>query len=234
MDRKLKNSIIIIFSLFIIVGLSILLVFVFKDNKESENKQYKITFYVNQDIVKEVKTNGNEIIIAPSPLIIDGYEFIGWYFDNNIWDNQLTSDSFISSSLTNDITVYAYYEKDIVLPTEYLVSFETNGGSNIESMMTSLIETSPITTRDNYTFKGLYLDEEFTQIVNFPFEVNKEITLYAKWEQDIVEVSYNMNSSNYITGISSLPDGVTVLNIPSQINGATVIGIANGAFRSNT
>lgn len=116
----------------------------------------------------------------------------------------------------------------------YIVSFETNGGSPLNSITTSLIETSPFTTRDGYTFGGWFIDSQLTQIVSFPFEVTENMTLYAKWEQDEVEITYNLNDSNQITGINSAPDGELILNIPSQINGQTVVGIGNGAFKNNT
>lgn len=196
--------------------------------------EYKIYFNVDNENIEFIETAGNEILTLPSPPIKEGYTFKGWYFDNNIWNNELTTDYYANSKLSQDVTVYAYYEEDVILPTEYLVSFETNGGSPLNSITTSLIETSPFTTRDGYTFSGWFIDSQLTQIVSFPFEVTENMTLYAKWEQDEVKITYNLNDSNQITGISSAPDGELILNIPSQINGQTVVGIGNGAFKNNT
>ena len=169
----------------------------------------------------------------PSAPIKQGYEFKGWYFDKDVWQNKLTEDYYENIALTGDVRVYAYYVKENVEPTKYLVTFETNGGTIIQPITTSLIEASPKTTKQNANFVGWYLDASFTQPVTFPFEVTRQVKLYAKWEEDQQSIIYTVDSSNYITGIESALTGDLILDIPSTINGKTIVGIDYGAFSNN-
>ena len=86
----------------------------------------------------------------------------------------------VSSSYDNDPNNY-----DDVLnlgkKKEYWVSFETNGGSHIESYKTSIIEEAPSVSKKEHIFDGWYLDEQLTQPVIFPLNITSKKTLYAKW-----------------------------------------------------
>ncbi|NLM19246.1 MAG: InlB B-repeat-containing protein [Clostridiaceae bacterium] len=68
--------------------------------------------------------------------------------------------------------------------TKYTVTYVTNGGSSISA--TSLAEGSSITapaepTKDGYILVGWFFDEALEQAVSFPFTLEDDITLYAKW-----------------------------------------------------
>ena len=70
-------------------------------------------------------------------------------------------------------------------PTVYTVKFDTQGGNSVESRTsvpggTIQAPTEPI--RIGYRFVGWYLDSACTgDAVSFPFTVNANVTLYAKW-----------------------------------------------------
>ncbi|MBQ7120468.1 MAG: S-layer homology domain-containing protein [Oscillospiraceae bacterium] len=68
----------------------------------------------------------------------------------------------------------------------YIVSFETNGGSEIKSVSVSLggkVTIPDAPTKDGYTFDGWYTDEELTTAYDFDATVSKSLTLYAKWKE---------------------------------------------------
>ena len=66
----------------------------------------------------------------------------------------------------------------------YTVSFITNGGTEVPYMTdVTVLETSPQTTREGYEFAGWYLDAGFTQKVEFPYEVTRNVTLHAAWQK---------------------------------------------------
>ena len=198
-------------------------------------ESFNINFIIDNDIFKTISTSGNETLILPNAPIKNGFTFQGWFFDKDIWEQELTENYYLNSSLNNNINVYAYYLEDTIVPTEFLVTFETNGGSVIEPITTSIIESSPITRKEDYTFKGWFLDKNLTVEITFPYSVEQEITLYAKWEAKPVEtISFNMDSNNVITGLATAPEGELVLNIPSEINNQPVKGIGYQAFRDNT
>lgn len=67
------------------------------------------------------------------------------------------------------------------------VSFETNGGSSVE---TQYVQEGALATRPadpvfaGYVFLGWYADEELTQLYDFASPVTASITLYADWEEE--------------------------------------------------
>ena len=71
--------------------------------------------------------------------------------------------------------------------TKYTVTFESNGGSEVEEVVVSKGGTVTKPTdpkRDGYTFDGWYVDEECTEVWNFSTQVTGDMTLYAKWTED--------------------------------------------------
>ena len=91
-------------------------------------------------------------------------------------------------------------KQEETLSEEYItVSFDTDGGSNIDSVVIKIGETikePDIPKKDGYTFKGWYIkEEEFS----FSKPITEEITLKAKWEENKEEKetpSTNTNSHN--------------------------------------
>ena len=67
----------------------------------------------------------------------------------------------------------------------FIVQFDTNGGTVVESQKVKYGETieTAAPTRQGYNFAGWYLDREFTvPWQNATDTVTQSITLYAKWE----------------------------------------------------
>ena len=71
-------------------------------------------------------------------------------------------------------------------PTTYTVKFETDGGSEIDSVKVTknkTIDEPAAPTKDDYTFDGWYTDEALTEKYDFDSKVTKNLTLYAKWDK---------------------------------------------------
>ncbi|MDE6245627.1 MAG: leucine-rich repeat protein [Treponemataceae bacterium] len=85
--------------------------------------------------------------------------------------------------------VFSEYSSTITTTEEsclrepFTVTFETNGGSEIPSITTRLLETTliPPTTLEGYYFAGWYADMELQRVATFPHIMTADITLYAKW-----------------------------------------------------
>ena len=130
----------------------------------------------------------------------------------------------------DNITLYAGWEIN-----KYTVTFETNGGSSVESMLTSRIETSPETKREGFKFLGWFTDEECEHEVVFPYDVKDNITLYAGWEQESKPaIDFKVDSNGVLTGVSGLTGTDVHLEIPARVNGIDVVELAMYAFRGNT
>ena len=107
-----------------------------------------ISFYVDNKIFSTIETSGNEILTLPNAPQKENYSFKGWYFDNESFEDELTADFYENIALKSDVNVYAYYELANEEPKEFKVSFDSNGGSKVEDVVTSIIESEPYTTRD--------------------------------------------------------------------------------------
>ena len=89
----------------------------------------------------------------------------------------------------------------------YQVTFSTNGGSAVESRRTNCVKETPYTQKTDSTFIGWYLSSDFSgDAVNFPYDVSKDTTFYAKWQGNYT-VSFETNGGDsiesYKTGLIS-------------------------------
>ena len=175
----------------------------YEKKSEPVVEKYTIYFYVDNKIFSTIETSGNEILTLPNAPQKENYSFKGWYFDNKSFEDELTADFYENIALKSDVNVYAYYELVNEEPKEFKVSFDSNGGSKVEDVVTSIIESEPYTTRDGYTFLGWYLEESFINKVTFPFEVTKDQTLYAKWEENTYNVHFELNGGTGVTDLKT-------------------------------
>ncbi len=113
-------------------------------------------------------------ISQPIPPTRDGYLFDGWYLDS------LYNEAFTDWVMPlGNITIYAKW-----VPAQYTLSFETNGGTLIDSQSVAYLSTIAISgtpVKADYLFGGWYLDAALTQSFNLTIMPNHDVTLYAKW-----------------------------------------------------
>ena len=202
--------------------------------------EYCIQFRADNTVVEEIYTAGKETIELPTAPTKQGYTFKGWYFDNGTWTNKLEETTYKDIELKNNVTVYAYYEQDEVVAAKYDITFMADG-QVIETIKTSgneLITLPTAPTKQGYTFKGWYFDEntwtqklEANTYENIELDENK--TVYAYYEQDeVVAIEYIIDGNGKITGVNNI-DGITELIIPNQVNGTTVKSLQNYLFKNN-
>lgn len=58
----------------------------------------------------------------PNAPVVEGYAFVGWYYDQNVWQQPFDENDFVSSALSKDVYVYARYEL-----TQHTISFVADG-----------------------------------------------------------------------------------------------------------
>ena len=108
---------------------------------------------------------------------------------------------------------------NIVEPV-FTVTFEVDGGSTLTPRSTYQIINRPVVSKTDYKFAGWYDNEELEgpQIL-FPYSVTQDVTLYARWVEDTLDVynvyfDYNYESaptySSYL-----IVEGNLVYPIPS-------------------
>ena len=112
---------------------------------------------------------------------------------------------------TSTVTIYHFSTLQANLTPYYTVSFDTNGGSQIESQeilsgSTAVRPDDP--TRDNFIFINWYADPSLSSIYDFNTPVRAEITLYAGWNA----VEPPENPEEPIDPITK-PEDITFINI---------------------
>src|SRR3989339_244912 len=103
------------------------------------------------------------------------------------------------------------------------VTFEENGGAEVEDIQISLTSTTvdlPTSSRDGYTFDGWYLDEGLTQ----PFTLaalltqNGVLVLYAKWIEETNTVTITFEESGGSAVLDITQDFNTAVTAPNNPN----------------
>ena len=89
----------------------------------------------------------------------------------------------------------------------YTVRFFTDGGSEIEDYRVASGKTiveEPVSVKKDFAFAGWFLDKEFTQKVEFPFEPQSDCILYAEFvpPPQSTNFTYSKTSSSITVNIS--------------------------------
>ncbi|MBO7600197.1 MAG: InlB B-repeat-containing protein, partial [Lachnospiraceae bacterium] len=112
-----------------------------------------------------------------------------------------STESSMTSVNRQTVTLYAEWTID-----EYDVNYILDGGTNNAANPDHHTAVSVVTlknpVKEGYTFAGWYTDEDFTA-ANKVTKINKsedEVTLYAKWTENVYKISYNKNGGNIVSG----------------------------------
>lgn len=133
-------------------------------------QKYQVYFETN---------GGTEIVgyktstIAEQPITIKNDNlFLGWYTSPDFAGEKIS----FPYELTEATIFYAKWGK------LYSVEFEVNGGTSVSSYRGTDIQKTPESSKEGYILKGWYLDSDFTKPVTFPYVLQSDCKLYAKWE----------------------------------------------------
>ena len=136
--------------------------------------------------------------------------------------------SFASCNTSDD-------EQETELEKYYTISFNTNGGTQIESIR---VKEKKYATRpedptlDNYVFRRWERDGREWHFESKP--VTDNMTLTALWVSavELFELVPDETTGGLMIGGFKKHASFQTLNMPSTINGKTVVGIADSAFYS--
>ena len=150
--------------------------------------EYDITYTLNGGEA----TNPNSYTIETNTFTLnnptkEGYRFLGWTGSNGNTPEEVT----INIGSTGNKTFIANYEV-----IKYTVTFNSNGGSAVESEEVNHGETvaAPVTpTKEGYAFGGWYKDDNLTEEYSFDSLVTKNMTLYAKWITGSYQITYDLD-----------------------------------------
>lgn len=188
-------------------------------------KTYTVTFeynLANQGTYKTVAVEDGKTVEQPGFLSYGNYYVVGWYTEaagGQRFD--------FDTPITADITLYAKWREYITTPTTpavktYTVTFDTRGGSEIESQTVEegkTVEFPPDPVREGFAFVGWYQAPGYSTTYNFASKVYSDVTLYAKWYDtvntvdsdndglsDALEIEMGTDPSNSDTDNDGLSD----------------------------
>lgn len=224
-----------------------------KDNPSGKNKEYAVSFYVDDVLVKTVKSKGNEEIDFPEDPSKEGYFFAGWgcTFSNGYTEKYFTSEYYKNIPMGEDIKVFAQWKKKIT------IHFEMNGGyyqnhnepgeipigplpdEIIREGQKSLRINTVIEKANNAAFAGWYDNPELEgdRIID-PYYPTESVTLYAAWVDESrvmpeggLWLDYYEDYRGYVAWMY---DGnPTELVIPSSYKGIPIVKIAYPFYFKN-
>jgi len=204
------------------------------DNKESivekdliikakyNKDEYKIEYELNNGILENIINKYDvetETFTIPKPTK-EGYTFIGW---STLNDTKLNLDYEVKKGSIGDIELIANYEANI-----YEIKFDSNGGTPIDNLKVvydSTIKNFPDTKKIGYTFQG-WEDSKSNKIEdNYTYTFSENIELYAIWEINKYNISYNLNGGKLDNKVENYTIETETFSIPNPTKeGYTFIG----------
>ena len=176
--KKVVNLKVILTSLIFILLLSFSLILV----GCGEESGGKINFIVDGQTYESVETDGFERIVLPAEPVKDGYDFAGWYYDDQTFEYPFSDTDFIKQQLTVELSLYAKFE------TYRTINYNLDGGTNSPNNVTTLsrgkelLLSDPTAPSEYLRFAGWFTDIEFeNQITTIPKGRESQVDLYAKW-----------------------------------------------------
>ena len=96
--------------------------------------------------------------------------------------------------------------KAIGTPVVYTITFNSNGGTSVESQNVNagekLTEPTLAPTREGFTFDGWYEDSTFSKKFDFNTPITNSMTLYAKWTENKYTITFDTKGGNTIAPVT--------------------------------
>ncbi len=180
-----------------------------------EAEVYKVTFDADNGTpvtTQEVQEGGKAT--APAAPKKDKSIFIEWRLDNKKYD--------FNKVVTKDITLKAYYEKEVY----YTLTYNANGGTvtptSKELKKLDKYGNLPTPTYTGYTFIGWYTSANGGTAVNSGTTINGNTTIYAHWTKNPVAVqSISLNKTTMTLRVGS-SDTLRVTFNPTDASNKTI------------
>ena len=144
-------------------------------------KAWTVTFMDGSTQYDQAVVADGQTVAVPTAPAKEGYTFTGWYKDaacQNAYE--------FSTPVTDNLTLYAGWEKNEEPITEWAVTFMDGNTQYAQTVVTDgqtvAVPTAP--AKEGYTFTGWYTDEACTTAYDFNTPIKEDLTLYAGWEKN--------------------------------------------------
>lgn len=165
-----------------------------------KEKTYTITFdTTGGNLMENITINEGDNIENIEYPTKDGYLFVSWLKDGQEYDfdTPITEDITLIANWIETPDVYNYYTVTFVMEekTERIVVKENE-----------LVENLNAEEKEGYRFIGWFIDEEK---FDFTTKITKDISLTAKYELNIVTVTYDLDGG-YGLALETIPKNTSV------------------------
>lgn len=170
--------------------------------EENSPNTFTVAFETNGgSLIESLNVVEGTSITAPNPPDKTGYTFVGWFSDD-----ALLTQANLAVMPSQNITYYAKWQVN-----PYTISFVSNEGSVINPMTFNYLAPIVITQtpeRLGYRFEGWYTDSSLTQAFTLQAMPANNITLYAKWDNQSITITFDSSGGSLITAIVGTPKEV--------------------------
>lgn len=164
--------------------------------------------------VGSLEVDFGENVPVPNDPVKRGYAFDGWYTDEGTY---LNAYDFNTALMPNhDLSLYAKW-----VVGAYTLSYESNGGSYVESVAqnaNTTIEIPPNPSKEGYQFAYWSAQANLETPYVFSTMPADNLTLYAKWNPIQYEVVYQVEGGNDLEATRFTIVDAFTLPIPSRQN----------------
>lgn len=153
--------------------------------KENQKEYYEV--HIRNTYVSDINYFSfvkGEKVERPADPVREGYTFVGWYVNDEIWD-------FENDIIERDTDIVAKWE-----PIKYNITYHLNNGEQDTSNPNTFTFENEVIylqspSRTGYEFTGWHLDESLTDdpIDSF-IPSSEDIELYASWKANRYYVDY--------------------------------------------
>lgn len=191
----------------------------------------KINFIVDGQTYESVETDGFERIVLPAEPVKDGYDFAGWYYDDQTFEYPFSDTDFIKQQLTVELSLYAKFE------TYRTINYNLDGGANSPNNVATLsrgkelLLSDPTAPSEYLRFAGWFTDSEFeNQITTIPKGRESQVDLYAKWLVKDGYGFYAVKSSSMEPALSEEQSVITISDYQElQVGDIVVISYSDSS-----
>lgn len=163
--------------------------------KNDGTSTYTVRFNNNYDnTVTKVEVKSGETVTPAEAPTRAGYIFKGWYLS---FEDDATEEFDASQPIIKDLTVFAKWKKD---PSKSVITLKYMNLKTFDSVYAvdngkAFAKPADPEYDENqmYKFVNWYTDAACTEVYDFSLVVNTDITLYAGWSQQKLNIVFDAN-----------------------------------------
>ncbi len=177
------------------------------------DQTFEVVFSVDGSEYEKISEiqSGSSLGDLPANPKKDGFIFQGWFTEENGAGEEFLADTTVSAN----ITVYAYWK------SYYLVTFDSKGGSDVNSINVvepaTTVGTLPEEpTKAGSVFQGWFTEENGAgEAFLADTAVSASITVYAYWKF-IYMVTFDSQGGSDVNSINVVEPATTVVTLPEE------------------